>query len=293
MATFARFPSLPNELKIRVIETTDPEDVENLALCCKLVYSLADKTLRQHKADKDIWSSLSFSFQCCRKDAECLDAFCKLREIATNRRLGRYPKDVTIQGRNCRLIPPVQHELQDEILQACAKIFQDLDSPYINQDEVKAWHKRLIDDGVTSDYSHNTSATANPLLLILLPNVERILIPWLDQLSAEMSNIIRTISTVNRDAPSFMKNRLSLTKLSELDLRFHNRGDDANGATGVLEAFMTLPSLRTLRLVSLGPSYEMNNFLDCTPPSNLTVISFNQCELNATQLARLLDHVKR
>ena len=247
--------------------------------------------MRQHQADKNTWSILFLSLEFRRKDAECLEAFCKLREIATNRPLGRYPREAIIDGRNNLFSPLIQHDTQDDIIQACDKLFQDLDSPYIKQGEMKAWYNRLIDDGVLAGCSHSTSATANSLLLTLLPTVERISIRT-GQLSAEMSNTIRTISTVNRDAPLFMKNRLSLTKLLELDLYSYDRCSNANGATGVLEAFMTLPSLRALRLEGLGPLYEMNHFLYCTPPSNLTEIKCFHCSLSATQLARLLDHME-
>ena len=292
MASFARFPDLPNEIKLPIIETSDPEDVENLALCCKLVYSLADKTLRQHNEDKDTWSNLFFSLDPCRTDAECLEAFSKLREIATNRRLRRYPREVTIEGRNPLSVLPHHHEKQDDIINTCDKIFQDLESPYTDQAEMKAWHKRLIDSGITAGCSLTTSTVANTLLLTLLPNVERIIVSWHSRSSAEMSSIIRTISTVNRDAPIFMKNRLSLTKLIELHLCFDGRNINFNGATGVLEAFMTLPSLRTLRLTGVSPRFELNNFLDSTLRSNVTEIECLRCQLSATQLARLLDHVK-
>ena len=289
----ANFFNLPNEIKLQIIETSDPEDVENLALCCKLVYSLAGKILRQHKVDKDNWSNLSFSFGCYRKDEECLEAFYKLREIAKNRRLRRYPKHVTIKGRvEFPFSPDDQLDKQDDIIQACDKIFQDLQSPYINGDEMKAWYKRLIDTGVTAESIDTTPATANSLLLTLLPNVERISILWLAELSVEMANIIRTISIVNRDAPSFIENRLSLTKLSELDLRSHNLGDDAPEATGILEAFMTLPSLQILRLGALDRHYKIDTFLHSTPHSNIREIHCLHCALSATQLACLLDRVE-
>lgn len=55
---------------------------------------------------------------------------------------------------------------------------------------------------------------------------------------------------------------------------------------------MTLPSLRTLRLRGVSPNFELNNFLDSTPPSNVTEIQCLRCHISATQLARLLDHVE-
>lgn len=52
----AHFVSLPNKLKLQIIETTARNDIDNLALCCKLVHGLAVKALRQHRADKRMYS---------------------------------------------------------------------------------------------------------------------------------------------------------------------------------------------------------------------------------------------
>lgn len=35
MAAFHPFSIFPNEMKLHIIETTDPEDIENLVLSCK------------------------------------------------------------------------------------------------------------------------------------------------------------------------------------------------------------------------------------------------------------------
>lgn len=61
MATFPRFSEFPNELKLQIIETTNPEDIVNLALSCKAVFILATETLAQHRYDKAHGSFLSFS----------------------------------------------------------------------------------------------------------------------------------------------------------------------------------------------------------------------------------------
>ena len=42
----ATFFSLPNEVKLQIIETMAPDDTENFALCCKLVHSLAGKSTK-------------------------------------------------------------------------------------------------------------------------------------------------------------------------------------------------------------------------------------------------------
>ena len=283
MATFSRFSSLPNEIISEVIETSDPEDIENLALCCKLVYNLAAKTLVQHKADKTCWSDLRFSVTWAGFDENLLKGFNKLRDIATNRRLQRYPKQVTMHTQltpGPDLNPREELCMQDGIVQACYDIFKDFESPYIAKGEVNLWHKKLI-EGAVPHYDIN-AIIANCLLLTLLPNVERLRTRCLDQLgfeTTEVADMISTISRINQDAAPFMRNRLSLTKLRDVQIDSDTWREEDLYGTGVVEAFMTLPSLRILRFSNLGPVFTFRKSLDPTPHSNVTEIHCIHCSL--------------
>lgn len=296
MATFPQFSALPNELKLHIIEVSDSEDLENLALCCKRLYSLAGKTLAQHRADKDRWSDLFFSVTRRFPDAELLEAFFKLRDIVTNRRLQRYPKKVTIHDRfylGHRVSPFVALDIQDEVVQACDNIMKSFESPYISKGAIGAKYKNLINaEGEVPCNDLHNSATANSLLLNFLPNVERISICYMAQLSTEMASMIHIISKINRDAAPFMRNRLSLTKLNAIEIESCNWLSDKKGDTGVLEAFMTLPSLRELRLTNVGPNCTFNKWLDSSTRSNVTDIHCAHSCFSTTQLTLLLDHIK-
>ena len=46
------FLGLPHEIKLQIIEDTAPGDIENFVLCCRLIYSLAEKPMRQHRVDR-------------------------------------------------------------------------------------------------------------------------------------------------------------------------------------------------------------------------------------------------
>lgn len=295
MATFPRFSVLPNEIMLQIIETSDPEDLENLALCCKILYSLAGKTLAQHKADKDRWSDLFFSVARRFPDAELLETFFKLRDIVTNRRLQRYQKKVTIHDRfylGHRVSPFVALDIQDEVVQACGIIMEDFESPYISKGEINAKYNNLINaEAEVPCNDLDNSATAKSLLLNFLPNVERISICYMAQLSTEMAGMIHIISKINRDAPPFMRNRLSLTKLNAIEVETCNWLSGQKVDTGVLEAFMTLPSLRELRLTSVGPNCTFNKWLDPSTRSNVTDIHCAHSCLSTTQLTLLLDHM--
>ncbi|CAF9927370.1 MAG: hypothetical protein ALECFALPRED_003693 [Alectoria fallacina] len=170
MSTFSKFSSLPNEMMLNVIETTDPEDIESLALCCKLVHTLASKTLAQHQADKDRWSQIFFCVTWFYPDAECLEAFFHFRDIATNRRLQRYPKKVTFHGLDStghRVSPFVAIDIKDQVVQACNTVFKDLESPYIAKDEMDPLYNNLVDAEGSVSRGEINSGTANSLLLTL------------------------------------------------------------------------------------------------------------------------------
>ncbi len=120
-------------------------------------------------------------------------------------------------------------------------------------------YQKLIDHGTAVNPNDVDSATLkslllNFLLLNFLPNVERLSFDWLEQWTG-IADTIRTISTINRDPPASMRDRLSLTKLLEIDLDYTRNVQDDDG---VLEAFMTLPSLRILQLSGLSSRFTIN-----------------------------------
>ena len=50
--------SLPNEILISIIDVTGPEDVVSFSTCCKRMYSLASRRLKEHKEKKSLFSTL-------------------------------------------------------------------------------------------------------------------------------------------------------------------------------------------------------------------------------------------
>lgn len=81
----ATFLDLPNELKLNIIEVAALDDIGNFALCCKLVHGLALNTLRQHKADKWMYSAFVLALMSNTGYEENLTGFYKL---LTSRRAG-------------------------------------------------------------------------------------------------------------------------------------------------------------------------------------------------------------
>ena len=83
-----------------------------------------------------------------------------------------------------------------------------------------------------------------------------------------------------------MKSLLSLTRLSEVKIISSTPLDDAQRDTGILEAFMALPSLRIVRLQSLGVHYPIDRWLNSTVHPNVSEIHCTHCSLDATHLGQ-------
>ncbi|KAM0795957.1 hypothetical protein BDR22DRAFT_976500 [Usnea florida] len=293
MNSFPGFPYLPNEIRLLIIETTDPEDIEHLALSCRTVYSLSRKTLARHQLDKAKWSHLKLRNHLFHSYAECPKELLKLREVVPNKRLHRYPSHLTIYDRDCwtagRIDFSVYLGVERQVAAACPEIFKDLSSPYMTNEDKATWFHKLVTAKGDVPPNQNRTATVNPFILAFLPNVKKITIIHPQPLNSEIANMIQHVSKTNHDAPLYMKNRLSLTKLSlvEIDIRDTTPVPYNNG---ILEAFLTLPSLQALRLSNLDPNYKINKplLLPPTPHPNLTQLHFVHCSISHTQLSTLL-----
>ena len=224
MILFPRFLLLPNEIKLHIIQTTYPEDIENLALSCKTVHSLSEKTLAQHRADKAKWSHPSFRNDFFDSNGECPEELLKLRAIVTNKRLHHYPRQLSIYDRECLTATDpiisfsVMLGVEREVAYACREIFENLSSPYMTDGGKAAWYHKLISAKGAVLPNQNRTATVNLFILAFLPNVRKITINHPQPLHSEIASMIRHISKTNHDAPLYMKDRLSLTKLSSVEM---------------------------------------------------------------------------
>ena len=156
---------------------------------------------------------------------------------------------------------------------------------------MKAWYRGLFGGGAGLTLRESVSEIANFLLLTLLPNAELISIRYKHRENSRMASIINKISAINRDAAPFMRNRLSLAKLEEVHLNIISMSE-TQGDGGLLEAFMTLPSLRTIQVARLMDNFTISTRPDSPRQSNVTEIHCNYCSLSTTQIALLIHSVK-
>ncbi|KAF6220365.1 hypothetical protein HO133_003497 [Letharia lupina] len=128
-AAVVTFFSLPSEIKVQIVETTASYDIENFALCCELVHSLAGATLRQHKVDKELYSRFDSPRVWDAGNSECLAAYWKIQAIAESRCLRLYPKIVIVE--NCTLSDQNRRRARElgvlsEVRRICDVIFNEL-----------------------------------------------------------------------------------------------------------------------------------------------------------------------
>ncbi len=282
----ATFLSLPNEMKFQIIETVAPDDIVNFALCCKLVHSLAIKTLRQHKAGKKRYHFLDFSVVGARVNRDILQPYHQVLDMVESSRLRLYCKRLEIF--NCRLSDEerqsilIQRGALKEIAEVCDKIFDGFISPYIDEEEMKPWRKRVTDGSISE---------LTCLLLTLLPNVRSMTV--LDPMlwGRASADIVNEISRRNQEISSSIHDRLSLTKLSQMEIRYDASMPGTSGNTGLIEAFMGLPSMRSIVAGWLGPENKFNRWFHPWYQSNVKEIYILRSTLGVKPIARLLSHV--
>ena len=278
----ATFLGIPNEIKLQIIEETAPDVIENFALSCKLIYFLAEKTLRQHNTDKKVYNKIDFDFVWNDSHSRDLPRDQKLLVLSESQRLRRYPRIVCMlsttnwvrRGERARVF-------KTEVSRVCDSIFNKFGSPYVDKSEMK----NLLNKMVAGDVG-----AANSMLLTLLPNFERIHLYEYNHHDSEIIDMLSKISATNEKASSWMQENLSLVKLEEVTIQSMVPGNSTE--IGTLEAFMTLPSLRVVRGFGLKGNYTSGDWICPEQCSNVTELHFRQCTLAVTELARLFKHLK-
>ena len=271
--------SLPNEIKLQIIDDTVPEGIESFALCCKSIYNLAEKTLEQHKAHKMIYDNMSFNFSWSPLRSQDLLESQKLLVLSKSQRPRRYPRSVQMLSRTNWFRGG--EVFKREVRRVCDSIFYNVDSPYLSKSKMKI----LLNEIVAGDVG-----AANSMLLTLLPNVERIHLGERNNHDTEMIDVLPKISETNKDASSWMQEKLSLVKLKEITIQSPVR--EINTKLGTLEAFMTLPSLRVVRAFGLKGNHIFSRWLYPDLCSNVTDLHFRQCTLAVKDLASLFRHLQ-
>ena len=267
----ATFLCLPNEIILQVVETTEPDDIENLGLCCKRVYDLAGSVLKQHRKHKRMFSSFNLGLgrRCC--DPESQAAYAGLHDLSKSRYLQLYPKAVEVESF-------VHTGIAANESCICDNIFRDYDSPYLSPFAIEFWRRTT-----------GCREPMNCLLLTLLPNVRNITVWENDVSSRQLGDMIDTISRINNGASQQILGKLSLVKLQEADIRWNTSPE---WWTGVLEAFMSLPSLKVIRGRDIAPYPGSGMRTYPNHFSNVTQFHFRSCALPEWYFAPLVRRTR-
>ena len=273
----ATFLCLPNEIILQVVETTEPDDIENLVLCCKRVHDLAGSVLRQHRKHQAICSRFNQYLAPYYSESEQIAFYSSLRDPSMSKFFQPYPKEVEVENFLSGAIPRSK-EVTEDVRRICDSIFQELDSPYMDE----TWHSNIYKFGVGS---------ATCLLLTLLPNVRNMTVwDWGGlQYDNQLGDMIEKISKTNDGASQQIQGKLSLLRLQEADIRWRLR---PVWQTSALEAFMSLPSLKVIRGRNLAPDHicRMRTYPDHF--SNVTQFHFRRCALPEWYFAALVRRPK-
>ena len=279
------FLSLPNEIQLKIAEDTVPDGIDNLALCCKSIYSLAGKILRQHRADKTLYKKLVYDFSWHDLLSRETSDYERLRILSESRHLQLYPRSVHIYNRSI-LDEDVGGEMitsmiRSKVRRICDTIFNKLDSQYMDRSEMKTLLEKVVALEV---------GAANSMLLTLLPNVKRMDLCEYDRHDSTMRDMVSKIARTNEKATCSTRVNLSLVKLEEIYIQ--SKKSDRRNKSGTLEAFMTLPSLRVVRGLDLTRNYTFSYWPCVDQYSNVTDLHFHRCALAVPHLARLFKHLK-
>lgn len=243
----------PPEILLHIVNVVSPGDIEQLAMSCKTVKSLAKQRLRTHAEMKCKYTQLMF----CNihvMGMENKDPALFLRDVLFNEHVAFYPQDITIGSLSHLVWQGVQGELapnapaHSEDFESFFEDVQDTlwkklqECPYLDDDDVQSlWEK------ITGGHQLATV----PLLITLLPNL-RTMYVYTPEIPGENSDdrlvhdMMLAIAKASSDSERLIRRSPPLGKLTAVEL---NTGLDF----GDLLSFAALPSMRStggMRLVN-------------------------------------------
>ena len=233
--------SLPNEIKFRVIDELDPEDLGSLVLSNKTFYDISQSAILQHQTYLKEYSVLHFgdpgSWQ---HDWVGDHVLLFLKEILQNPRITYYPKSIHIaewdyDNEDEENLP----EERDGVISSCGTQLAALgaDNPWLSESRRDQWRNALLQ---RSNQGHHLA-----VLLTLLPNLQSIALT--DMSFAEdgeaISEMVWAVAAANRDPMSPCHGK-ALSKLRKISV---DHADTENGEEFAFYApFIALPSVRAI-----------------------------------------------
>ena len=270
--------SLPNELLLQIIEETFPEGIESFSRCCRTIYNLSGKTLKQHQLHKARYSVLAFTedltggrelssepYAISQHSSPVRDPFQFLCDIINDRRIAHYPSKLELRYWRRRKFPKYPANVLGEVIPEVLGSFSEASKSSISSFE--------FGEGWQEAFEGNRNAMLAGLLP-LLPNLK-----------------ILRIHEGNADTFAMVKSLCRAWPFSTFDTltELYVVGDSPD-LVEILFHLSDCKSLRTLELTW----FLFGDFRDCKPyprfSSSIRNLRFIDCALDIRSLVQVIEN---
>ena len=295
--------ALPTEILQNIIAQVNPDDLVSFCVCCKELNGAAVLHLRKHRQRIEAYSELQYSG--CFRHGDDDHPVQLLRDICLDGQIAFYPKILHITC--CEVpddmdVPNYEISLSDEDLLAkrlddakFREVFDDFRSIIVEKLSKKLGHNARNMNIWRQRFERGTRGAVLCLLLLLLPNVERLHLTRSEfegRILRDMLDLIAAHSQGSHADSSFF----ALSKLSKV---FLDGSEDDADRCNILPPLAALPSLRSIVAESVigdpteGRFYEELNWPYDKHISRVTALSLQFSRLRVTSFSRLLGGIKR
>ena len=276
------FLSLPNEILLRIIDESCPDGIESLALCCKRIHVLAEKTIERHIVNRKQFSRRRLEWPSGRTEQNSVNHF-GIQELLTWPEGAPYVKELHIRGaemtKNATLADPEYGRLPVSIdIQKWRSFFDVSTCAYIPNCDARDWAEKLEDLHVMA---------AAGMLLALLPNLEILTLQDIHD-ATMLAKMVRKIDGEKRRRGSIPYHGFPLGKLRTLNIY---RGSSDICTTGLLQSIIMSPAIHSL-LVDPGAIITLAAAPPIQGTSNLKAVNFESAKVRPEHIRRLLSHVR-
>lgn len=295
--------SLPTEILQNIIAQVNPDDLASFCVCCKELNEAAVLHLDKHRKRIETYSELRYSG--CFRHGDDDHPVQLLREICLDGQIAFYPRTLYITC--CEVpddmdAPNYEMSLSDEDLLAkrlddekFQKVFDDVRSIIIERLSKKLGHNAKNMYIWRQRFERGTRGAVLCLLLLLLPNLERLHLTHSEfesRILRDMLDLIAADSQRSHEASGFF----ALSKLSKV---FLEGSEDDGDRCHILSPLAALPSLRSIVAESVigdpteGRFYEELQWPYDQHISRVTSLSLQFSRLRVTSFSRLLGGLRR
>ena len=284
--------SRPDEILVEIIQDTRPDSIRSFLRCCKRMWILGARVLRQHQQDVDRFqeSKIELFHPIFREDADA-NSYTFLSNILLKPRRALYVKNLLVENANVvdciylQSLKATHRELISVMVdEPCGLLFRVIvECPYIQDN---ATSKRV------ASFRRGDTYEAACLALTLLPNLEVLSLKnWEGKRCAALIyGVLKTHQSPHCKIPD----PLPLHKLHTVII------DNATSHSlplqdyGIHEMCMMLPSLRKLHAKRTVSDFDNWPSGDEFPiESKVTDIVIDRSSISAESFARLFSRIKR